>query len=65
MVAGTSGRIILHVVVPDNLVGLDTLLAPVISLAAFVCVSLLTQKSDPPRPEALTEIPTDQELVTG
>jgi SSS family solute:Na+ symporter len=65
MVAGTSARIILHFVVPKHLVGLDTLLAPVISLAAFVCVSLLTQKSAPPRPEALTEIPAEQELVTG
>jgi len=65
IVAGTSARIALHWLVPESLMGLDTLLAPVVSLVVFVGVSLLTQESSPPRPEALTEIPTDQELVSG
>ncbi len=65
MVAGTSTRMILHWLVPESLAGLPTLAAPVVSLVVFVTVSLLTQKISPPRPEALTEIPTDQELVAG
>jgi Na+/proline symporter len=65
IVAGTSARIALHWLVPENLKGLDTLMAPVVGLVAFVVVSLLTQRQFPPRPEALNEIPTDEELVAG
>jgi Na+/proline symporter len=65
MVAGTSTRLALHWLVPEHLAGLDTLLAPVASLVAFVVVALATQGTSPPRHHALTEIPTDEELVAG
>jgi Na+/proline symporter len=62
---GTLGRVVLHFVVPEALTGLDTLLAPVISLVAFVTVALATQERFPPRHHALLEIPTEEELVVG
>jgi len=65
MVIGTSTRMILYWVMPEHLAGLDTLLAPIASLVAFVSVSLATQKTAPPKFAALTEIPTDEELVSG
>ena len=65
IVAGTSARIALHWLIPESLKGLDTLLAPVVSLAAFVVVALLTQEGSPPKHEALTQIPTEEELVSG
>jgi len=40
-------------------------LAPVVSLVAFVGVSLLTQKRFPPNHRALTDVPTEEELVSG
>ena len=65
MVVGTSTRIIMHWLVPESLAGMDTLLAPVAGLVAFVTVSLATQKIAPPKHGALTEVPTDEELVAG
>jgi Na+/proline symporter len=65
MVVGISARMILHWMVPESLVGLDTLLAPLASLVAFVGVSVATQNTSPPHHEALTEVPTDEELVAG
>ena len=65
IVAGTTARMALHWLVPEHLAGLDTLIAPIVSLLAFVVVSLATQVRYPPRPEALTEVPTDEELVSG
>jgi hypothetical protein len=46
-------------------VGLDTLMAPVAGLIAFVVAALLTQASHPPRHRALLEIPSDEDLVRG
>ena len=63
--AGTAARIALQLTLPENLGGLETLLAPVVSLVAFVAVALATQRRYPPRHEALTQIPTEQELVSG
>jgi SSS family solute:Na+ symporter len=63
--AGTLGRIFLQWVMPERLTGLETLGAPMISLVAFIAVALATQKRFPPRPEALTQIPTEEELVSG
>jgi SSS family solute:Na+ symporter len=65
MMAGTATRIALYRLVPESLVGLDTLLAPIVGLVVFVGVSLATQEWSPPRHEALREIPTDEELVSG
>lgn len=50
IVAGTAARAICHYVVPAPLAGLDTLLPPVFSLAAFLLVSLATQKSGAVQP---------------
>ena len=65
IVGGTLTRIVLHFVVPETLSGLDTLLAPVASLTAFVGVALATQRRFPPRHHALLEVPSEAELVVG
>lgn len=65
IVTGTAARVSLQFMVPDSLAGLETLMSPVLSLAAFVVVALLTQQSHPPKPQALTQVPTEQELVAG
>jgi len=63
--AGTTARIVLQFALPQSWAGLETLLSPVISLSAFVIVALATQKHFPPRHEALTQVPTEEELVAG
>jgi len=65
IVLGTLARIVLHFTVPEALSGLDTLLAPIVSLAAFVSVALATQRRFPPRHDALLEVPSEAELVVG
>jgi len=65
MVAGTVSRVVLHFVFVDNLTGMATLAAPVVSLVAFVAVALATQRTSPPHHGALTEVPTEEELVSG
>lgn len=65
ILVGTLTRIVLHFVVPEPLKGLDTLLAPLASLVAFVAAALATQRSHPPRHDALRHVPSEQELVSG
>jgi Na+/proline symporter len=65
MVVGSLTRLVLHFALPESLVGLDTLMAPVAGLIAFVVAALLTQASHPPRHRALLEIPSDEDLVRG
>ena len=65
IVVGTGTRILLHLVLPEDWTGLDTLLAPVASLVAFILTALMTQKRFPPRHQALTQVPSEEELVAG
>ena len=65
ILVGTLTRIALHFAVPESLQGLDTLLAPLASLVVFVTVALATQRSHPPRHEALHHVPSERELVSG
>ncbi len=65
IVVGTLTRFALYFLIPEPYAGLDTLIPPVVSLIAFVSVSLMTQKTSIPKHEALTYVPTDEELVKG
>lgn len=55
IVAGTTARLIAHIVTPAAWAGLDTLIPPVISLAAFYFTCQATQDRVPARHEALRE----------
>jgi len=47
------------------LAGLDTMIPPVVSLVVMVAVSLMTQKSHPPKHHVITEIPDDADVLAG
>ena len=63
IIAGSTLRMILFYTIPEALSGLDTLIPPVVSLAAFVLVSLVTQDAYPPKHEVINHIPTDKEVL--
>ncbi|OQX54456.1 MAG: hypothetical protein B5M54_05045 [Candidatus Aminicenantes bacterium 4484_214] len=65
IVAGSLLRVILYIVIPEPLKGLDTLLPPLLSLLVFIPVSLATQKKYPPNHEAISRVPTDEEVISG
>ena len=65
IVGGAAARGTLHLAVPEAWAGLETLLPPLISLLLFVAVALATQESSPPKHEALTYVPSEEELVRG
>ena len=58
-------RLVLFYTVPDNLIGLDTLIPPVVSLFIVVGVSLATQKSHPSKHHVIHEIPDETEVLAG
>jgi len=62
---GAMARLTLFFAIPDEYAGLDTLIAPLVSLFAFVVVSLATQGRSKPKHAALEYVPTDEELVSG
>ena len=47
------------------LIGIDTLLPPIISCAMFMLVASFTQRISPPKFEVLKTALTDDELITG
>jgi Na+/proline symporter len=65
IVMGATARLALFFALPDGYDGLDTLCAPLVSLFAFVLVSLTTQGRSKPKHVALEYVPTDEELVSG
>jgi len=50
---------------PEALAGLDTMIPPVVSLVVMVAVSLMTQKSHPPKHHVITEVPDDADVLAG
>jgi SSS family solute:Na+ symporter len=65
VVVGSVVRLYLFYTIPEALAGLDTMIAPVVSLVAMVIVSLLTQEKFPPKHEVITEIPDDADVLAG
>ncbi|MDQ7840773.1 MAG: sodium:solute symporter [bacterium] len=64
VVVGSVLRLILYYTIPEHLAGLDTLIPPVVSLLVMVPVSLMTQKTDPPKHQAVHEVPSDEEVLS-
>jgi len=65
ILSGTLSRLMLYLVVPDNLIGVDTLLPPVISCVIFMLVAFFTQKTSPPKFHSIETPLTDDELISG
>jgi len=65
VIIGSVVRLILFYTIPEHLAGLDTLVAPIVSLIAMVTVSLMTQKSHKPKHHVINEIPDDSEVIAG
>jgi solute:Na+ symporter, SSS family len=64
VIVGSLLRLILYYTIPEHLAGLDTLIPPVVSLLVMVPVSLMTQKQDPPKHQAATYVPTEEEVLS-
>lgn len=65
IIGGGISRIILYFIMPSNLVGLDTLLAPIISLICMVIVSLLTQVNFKSKHSVIYQSPSDDVVLSG
>ena len=60
-------RLILFVTFPEDSrwVGIETFICPTVGLITMFVVSLATQASYPPKPQALDEVPTETEVLAG
>ena len=65
VVVGSILRLILFYKIPESLAGLDTMIPPVVSLIVMVPVSLMTQKTSPPKHEVIDQIPDDADVIAG
>jgi solute:Na+ symporter, SSS family len=65
VIVGSVLRLILFYKIPEHLAGLDTMIAPVVSLIVMVIVSLMTQESHPPKHHVIHEIPDDADVIAG
>jgi len=65
VVVGSILRLILFYKIPESLAGLDTMIPPVVSLIVMVPVSLMTQKTSPPKHDVIDQIPDDADVIAG
>jgi len=65
VVVGSILRLYLFYTIPEHLAGLDTMIPPVVSLIVMVPVSLLTQKTHPPKHHVIDEVPDDADVLAG
>lgn len=67
LIAGTVIRLVLFFVIPVELVGLDSMIPPVISFALFIGVALATQKKYPgeQRHGVVDYVPPEEDVVRG
>ncbi len=67
IVIGSFLRLVLYVAMPSDSpwAGIDTFIPPLCGLIAMWFVSLATQKSYPPKPEVMHEIPTETDVLAG
>jgi Na+/pantothenate symporter len=61
---GSGLRLILYFTIPEHLVGIDTMIPPVVSLLVMIPVSLMTQESHPPKHHVLDYVPTEEEVLS-
>lgn len=65
LAVGSALRLLLFVMIPEELAGLDTMIPPVISFGVFVGVALATQNKWIPRHAVISYIPADELVVEG
>ena len=65
LIIGSSLRLLLFLVIPVELAGLDTLIPPVISVIIFVVVALATQKKYPGRYGIVDYVPPEEDVLNG
>jgi Na+/proline symporter len=65
IIIGSILRVILYFAIPPEWAGLDTLIPPVVSLAVMVAVSLLTQKTNPPKYAIVGKFMPDELVLPG
>ncbi len=65
VIVGSILRLYLFYTIPEELAGLDTMIAPVVSLIVMVAVSLMTQKSHPPKHDMIDFVPDDADVLSG
>ena len=65
IICGALLRIILFLLVPVSLSGLDTILTPILICILFIVVSNNTQNISKPKFEIINYVPDEEELIRG
>ena len=65
IICGALLRIILYLLIPESLRGLDTILTPIIICILFIVVSKNTQNISKPKFEIINYVPDEEELIRG
>jgi SSS family solute:Na+ symporter len=65
ILVGAITRLIGYIITPVEWIGIDTLIPPVLSLITMVSVSLMTQESSVPKHHVISEIPSDEQVLSG
>ena len=65
IITGSLLRLYLHFTIPEDLVGLETIVSPLVSLVFTVAVSLMTQKTHAPKHHVVDEVPDDADVLSG
>jgi Na+/proline symporter len=67
LIVGTVLRLVLFYTIPVELVGLDSMIPPVVSFALFIVVALATQKKYPgeERHGVVDYVPPEEDVVRG
>ena len=67
LIVGTVLRLVLFYTIPVELVGLDSMIPPVVSFVLFIAVALATQKKYPgeERHGVVDYVPPEEDVVRG
>ena len=67
VVIGSILRLLLFFYFPEDSrwVGVETLIAPTVSLVVMWFASLATQQAYPPKPEVIHQVPDDADVLAG
>lgn len=65
IISGSLLRLYLHFTIPEHLIGLETIIAPLVSLVFTVAFSLMTQKTHAPKHHVVNEVPDDADVLAG
>jgi solute:Na+ symporter, SSS family len=67
LIVGSSLRLLMFFIIPEDLAGLDTFIPPLISVPLFVVVALATQKKYPgeQRHGVVDYVPPEEDIING